>query len=91
MPIRHAEWLVRSNQVIKFSSYTRAEREMSLSFEPEMRRLAPLMGCSNSRFIQLTFEARLIAHSEADPHMIAYMNRGAGSHDQRIKWATAVF
>ena len=23
MPIRHAEWRVRSNQVIKFSSYTR--------------------------------------------------------------------
>ena len=31
MPIRHAEWRVRSNQVIKFSSYTRAERSLSSS------------------------------------------------------------
>jgi hypothetical protein len=23
MPVRHAEWRVRSNQVVKFSSYTR--------------------------------------------------------------------
>jgi hypothetical protein len=30
MPIRHAEWRVRSSHVINFSSYTRAARETML-------------------------------------------------------------
>jgi hypothetical protein len=45
MPIRHAEWRVRSRHVINFSSYTRAAREMSSSAYSTSFHFAFLMLC----------------------------------------------